>query len=351
MSRVRNTQEKPSHPWISSPHPDYLGSTWQARTIFLTTDDGGAPAGRPDVAVIVHESDAADLISTSHTAALYLPGFQDTFFHTEQAAAWRSVGVPLVGLDFRRGGRALRLEASRDDIRDLGVREEEISTALGYLRNLGARRIILIGHSTGGLQAALWASHHPGSIDALILNSPWLDQGGSQFVRTVLTKTLDHIGKYAPRLKIARLLPSYARSLHRDFGGEFYFNPVHKVLYPAPVYAGFFRTVRHAHAEIARANVRISCPVLVAHSSHSGNFRHPSSDELASSDVVLNVEDMKRLAPLLSENVELLEIPHGRHDLALSRKPSREIYTRETVTWAMRHIRECEKLRENPEIS
>lgn len=93
------------------PAPDYLGSSWQARTLFLKDDDGGAT--RPDVAVLVHEADAKERVSRSGTVALYLPGFQDSFFHTEQAAGWAEYDIPLIGLEFRRSGRALRSEASR----------------------------------------------------------------------------------------------------------------------------------------------------------------------------------------------------------------------------------------------
>ena len=122
--------------------------------------------------MLVHERDAGRLAAESKAAALYLPGFLDTFCHVGQAAAFRALGVPLAGLDMRRCGRATRSAASRDDLRDIYVREEEIGLALDRLRELGAERIVLVGHSTGGLQAALWAADHPGTVDAVVLNSP-----------------------------------------------------------------------------------------------------------------------------------------------------------------------------------
>ncbi len=324
---------------ISGPSPDYLGPTWQARTIFLEENDGGAPKGRPDVAVLLHESDARELVSHSGVAALYLPGFVDTFFHVEQANAWREVGVPLVGLEFRRTARALRSPASRDDIRDIYVREEEIGAALSYIRDsLGASKIILIGHSTGGLQAALWAGDHPGSVDAVILNSPWLDHNGPEFEKGLVTRVVDRVGLRFPRLCISTLAPNYAKNLHKDFGGEWSFNTAHKPITKIPVYAGFFRTVRRAHQRIARGGVHIHEPLLVAHSQTSGNFKKPTPQELRTTDVVLNVEDMKRLATILSPDATLLEIPGGRHDLALSERQARDLYTRETIAWAVKQL-------------
>ena len=40
-----------------------------------------------------------------------------------------------------------------------------------------------MGHSTGGLIAALWADRHPGRYLALVLDSPWLEVQGSPAVR------------------------------------------------------------------------------------------------------------------------------------------------------------------------
>lgn len=323
---------------MSQPMPDYLGPSWQSRTMFLADNDGGAPQVRPDVAVVVHENDAPELIEKTQVAALYLPGFQDSFFHTEQAKAWRDQGIALVGLEFRRSGRALRSERSRDDIRDIYVREEEIGQAVDYLHKLGAEKIILIGHSTGGLQAALWAGDHPEGIAAVILNSPWLDHNGPAWQKGFFTDVIERVGLRFPRLRISRLNPAYGRSLHTNYGGEFDFDVAHKVLYPAPVYAGFWRTVRRAQARIARGGVKISVPLLIAHSDRSGNFTHPSAEDLATSDCVLNVADMKTLGPILSESVEFLEVPGGRHDLALSEPAARTQYTRESVAWGVKQV-------------
>ena len=321
-------------PEVSDPHPDLLGGNWVYRTIFLSDDDGGAPKDRRDVAVLVHESDLAKELAVSRTAALYLPGFLDTFFHTEQAAAWREHHIPLVGLEFRRSGRALRSYASRDDIRDLRVREEEIGIAIDFLRLQGAERIILIGHSTGGLQAVLWASGHPGTVDVVILNSPWFDHNGPELERGIVTKAVGAVSKALPRLSISKMTGLYAKTLHVSGGGEWDFNPKHKPITPMPVHAGFFAAVRKVQAELAKG-LNIEVPMLVAHSDKSGSFKKPTPAELAATDVVLGVEDMKRIGPTLGSRVDLLEVPGGVHDLALSARPARDLYTRESIKWAL----------------
>ena len=206
------------------------------------------------------------------------------------------------------------------------------------VEHLDLEDVVVIGHSTGGLQAALWAGDHPGTVDAVILNSPWLDHNGPEFEKGLVTRVMDRVGLRFPRLRISTLTPEYAENLHRDFGGEWSFNPAHKPLTKIPVHAGFFRTVRRAQQRIARGDVHIHEPLLVAHSKESGSFKKPTAEHLLSTDVVLNVEDMKRLATILNPDATLLEVPGGRHDLALSEHPARDIYTRETIAWAVKQL-------------
>lgn len=317
---------------ISEPVPDYLGPTWQARTIFLEQDDGAAPAGKPDVAVLVSEQDAPELIKENGMAALWLPGFIDSFVHVEHAKAWREAGIALVGLDFRREGRSVRDPKHQGYVRDLLVREEEIAAALELLRAWGAEKIVLIGHSMGGLQAALWADRHPGTVDAVILNSPWLEQFGPEFLRTYATRAIRQLAKFAPGIPIAATDPTYTQSLHVDFGGEFEFNQNHKLTRRTRIFAGLFAAGREGHAKVA-AGLHIKEPVLVAHSDKSGDPFHPSAEDLANTDAVTDVADIVRLGPTLGSNVTMLEVPGGRHDLALSRQPARDFYTKCTVAW------------------
>lgn len=324
------------YPHASTPCDDYLGKEWHARTFFLKNDDGGQPRNRPDVAVLVNHETADALTHTTGKAVLYLHGFQDTFFHTEHARCWQEAGFAFYALEMRRSGRALRSEKSRDDVRDLRVREEEIEAAIAHIRAQGCHTLILLGHSTGGLQAALWASDHPGSVEAVILNSPWLDHNGSEFEKGPLTRFVIKAGKYFPRLPFSQLKPTYARSLHTSFGGEFYFDTQHKRVDSAPVYAGFFRAVRLAQKEIAEGRVHITCPLLIAHSDKQGNMRNPSEEELRSSDCVLCPDDMVRLGKILNPQVQFVSVPDGRHDLALSVRPAREYYTREVIQWAQK---------------
>lgn len=171
-----------------------------------------------------------------------------------------------------------------------------------------------------------------GAAAVLILNSPWLEHNGPEYEKTALTEAINYLGKVTPRAVISTLNPSYARSLHASFGGEWQFNTAHKQVDNLKVYAGFWRTVRRAHAEIAYGKAHVNEPLLVAHSDRSGDFKNPSAAELKNSDRVLNVEDMKRLAPRLSPTAQ----PRYRADWYDGpQQPARDFYTRDTIEWAL----------------
>ena len=80
---------------------------------------------------------------------------------------------------------------------------------------------MLIGHSTGGLITALWASQHSDRISGLVLNSPWLDLQGSAIVRALGTPVIDALGSRSPT-SVLRLpeLGFNPRTVHVSLGGE-----------------------------------------------------------------------------------------------------------------------------------
>lgn len=317
---------------------DLLGPPWVARTIALgDRTDGGEEPGAPDVATLVHRADAGG----RRRAVLYLSGFVDYFFQTEHAQAWTDAGYDFYALDMRRAGRSTNGHPRPDDVRDLRVHEEEIGAALRLLRAGGADQVVLLGHSTGGLQAVLWAADHPGTVDAVVLNSPWLDLNRGWFDRVVATALVDRLGARWPSRQVGSLGEAYGRALHRDTGGVWDYDLTLKPHAGFPVRAGFFRSVRRAQAEIARG-LDVSVPVLLACSTRSGDRVAPGPAELTSTDVVLSVEQMLERAPMIGDDVTIMQVPGGIHDLALSPSTAREHYTRGAVEWANSRLRELE---------
>ena len=81
--------------------------------------------------------------------------------------------------------------------------------------------------------------------------------------------------------------------------------------------AGWLRAVRRGHAR-AHRGLDISAPVLVLTSGASG---HPKEyDELCSStDIVLDVELIRKWAHKLADHVTLVRVDGALHDVTMSR--------------------------------
>lgn len=313
--------------------PDVLGEPFEACTIALHRDliAGSDEAALSDVVATLVRAGAPK----STRAVLYVHGFADYFFQAEHALRLAREGdLDFYGLDLRRYGRSLRPGQVTADIRSLAEYDEELTRALEIIRGEGHRQVILLGHSTGGLIAALFAARHPRAIDALVLNSPWFDLNASALRRLTSTPIAATVATRTPTRQIARMDPAYGRSIHRSTGGEWDFDLVLKPLEGFPVRAAWLRAIRRGHRQV-NAGLHLRLPVLMCSSSRSGGRAgaHPNTTELAGADCVLDVAHMWRAVPTLGENVTLHTIPGGRHDLALSAAPARAAYERTVLTW------------------
>ena len=306
----------------SEARPDILGGDWVARTLDLTDASG------PGAATLVHRADAG----SRPRAMVYVHGFADYFFQEQHAQEWVDHGYDVYALDLRDHGRSIRPGRTPNWITDLRDYDTEIDAALAFVRAQGHEAVVLDGHSTGGLITALYVHDHPGSVDALVLNSPWFDLNASWFDRVISTRAVDRLGVLRPMTPVSSLGEAYGRSLHRDSGGEWDYYLPWKPREGFPVLAGWLRAIRRGHARLAKG-LAIVVPVLVATSGRSGHRKHPTERDLAGSDVVLDVRHMWKRAPLLGPRVRVLRIPGGRHDLTLSEPAVRERYSAALFGW------------------
>ena len=160
-----------------------LGAPFSKLTLPLGEDDEG-----PVVATLVRALAAhstldrlfGDRRPLHDVDVLYLHGWSDYFFQRSLAQYWIDRGADFYALDLRKYGRSIRPGQTPGYITHLSTYDEEIDAALAAMdRPLDGppieRRLVLIGHSTGGLILSLWASDHPAAAAAVILNSPWLE--------------------------------------------------------------------------------------------------------------------------------------------------------------------------------
>jgi alpha-beta hydrolase superfamily lysophospholipase len=308
---------------------DVLGEPYDVETIDLPDDDEGAV-----VATLVSRPAA----EPTTRAVLHLHGYADYFFQTPAADFWVERGYDFYALDLRKYGRSLRDHQTPNFVTDLTHYYPEIDEA--YRRIVerdGHSQVLLSAHSTGGLVLPLWADDRQWPITGVVLNSPWLDLQGSMLLRTAATKAIDQIGQRRPYLTIPHDVSGfYARSLHRDHDGEWDFDLAWKPLRSWPVFAGWLRAVRRGHAR-AHRGLDIPAPVLVLTSGASG---HPKEyDETCSStDIVLDVELIRKWGHRLADHVTLVRVHGAIHDVTMSREPVRAKAFDEIGRWLEAYV-------------
>lgn len=295
---------------------DILGAPYLARTLELKPDAEGDV-----VATLVHRP--ADGPSTGK-AVLHVHGFADYFFQRHVADFWCNRGYDFYALDLRKFGRSLRPHQTPNYVEDLTTYHEELDQAYDAISaNYG--HIVLTAHSTGGLIVPLWAAARKLDIAGMVLNAPWLDMQGPVVMRNLAIPILRRVGSRRPDLEIPRKVSGfYGRSLHRAEKGEWDFNLDWKPLESWPVYAGWIRAIRDGQIAISRG-IDVHAPILVLSSGRSSQPNSINHPDIFSTDIVLDVEQIRRRAPLLGRHVTLAQIDGAMHDVTLSRAPARKL--------------------------
>ena len=285
--------------------------------------------GKP-IAVLISKS----CPEPSQKAVLYLHGYNDYFFQDHLADWYLAQGYNFYALELRRYGRALLPRQVRHDVRRISDYYEELDMTVDTIRNRQHNKFLLInGHSTGGLIAALYASDHSGdkTINALFLNSPFFELNAGWMTRNILSPVFTGLGSIFPKMKLpVSSSPYYGESLHQDYRGEWNYDLTLKLMHNK-TRAGWFRAIRKAH-RIVRKGLSVECPVLVMHSDKSGS-ESKWNDMIHVSDVVLNVGDIAKRAPTIGKTVQVMVIPQAKHDIILSHPAVRGYAFDELEKW------------------
>jgi alpha-beta hydrolase superfamily lysophospholipase len=274
--------------------------------------------------------------TSSGRAVLYLHGWNDYFFQAHLAERMAVLGYDFYALDLRRYGRSLRRGHLFGFITDL----DDYGLEIGLAADLIAAdhdELLLMGHSTGGLVASLWASRNEERISGLVLNSPWLDLQGSALIRTLGTPVIDHLGSRQPTT-VLRLsdVGFYARTLHQSFGGEWDYDLELKSTPSPPIRVGWLRAILLGHQRIA-AGLGLQVPVLVLCSTAT-DFARRWHEGLRTVDTVVDVEQIASRAGRLGRHVTIVRIDEGMHDLLLSAPAVREQVLSEIARWQAAYV-------------
>lgn len=235
---------------------------------------------------------------------------------------WCARGYDFYALDLRKYGRSLRPHQTPTYVTDLRTYYAELDEAYAEVA-AGHDHVVLSAHSTGGLTVPLWLHDRGHRVAGVFLNAPWIDMHGDAFTRKMALPAIHQLGARQPRRLVPRKVSgSYARSLHVDHLGEWPFDLRWKPIESFPVYAGWIRAIRLGQARVARG-LDVRAPVLLLSSARSGHPRGDDDPDLMCTDVVLDVERMRRRAPRLSRHVTIAQVEGALHDVTLSPEPAR----------------------------
>lgn len=314
-------------------NPDVLGAGYESTELDLSRP--GAP-GR--VATLVRHLPATQAAAPGQ-AVLFVHGWSDYFFNTELAEFFTGLGVAFYALDLHNHGRSLRLGDLGGFVGDLSEYDAELGASFEVVaEDLHSRyggpaaKVALMGHSTGGLVAALWTSRHPGTVSHLILNSPWLEMHGSSLLRHATYSLVEPFARRWPRSRIK--LPErnfYWRSISASAEGEWHLDEALRPPLAFPVRFGWLSAILAGQSEVAKGlNIRV--PILVLMSARSLNGPR-WREGMRSADAVLDIQTMAARAITLGDSVTIEKIDGGLHDVLLSEKAVREQAYSRLLRW------------------
>jgi alpha-beta hydrolase superfamily lysophospholipase len=313
-----------------------LPGYWQ-QTIGLGPD----PDGEGDlVATLVRRGEPDP--SATH-AVLLVHGFTDYFFNTEQADHFAARGFAVYALDMNKCGRSWREGQTPHFTTDLARYDTELERALDLIAEASPAKVLVYGHSAGGLIVSLWLDRlrsrgmtQRKHVTGLVLNSPWLDLQGPAILRTAPTGAA--IGAISRIRKKRVLRPptegGYGATLHKEYGGEFDYNLQWKPIGGFPVTFGWLHAVRRAQVKLHRG-LDVGVPNLILRSDRSvREVTDPEKvDEIQRGDAVLDVKQIARWAGCIGNRSTIVPIVDAKHDVFLSVPESRHAAYRELDKW------------------
>jgi alpha-beta hydrolase superfamily lysophospholipase len=313
--------------------PDVLPGYWQ-QTFLLGPD----PDGEGNLVATLVRRGEADPSATR--AVLLVHGFTDYFFNTELADHFADRGFAFYALDLHKCGRSWREGQTPHFTTNLARYDTELERALDVIGAVSPAKVLVYGHSAGGLIVSLWLDrlHSRGAtqrrkVAGLVLNSPWLDLQGPAILRTTPTRAaIGAVSRFRKRLVVRPPTEGgYGTTLHRDYSGDFDYNLKWKPIGGFPVRFGWIHAIRRGHARLHRG-LDVGVPNLILRSDRS--VREVSDpDTIQRGDAVLDVKQIARWAGCIGNRTTIVPIADAKHDVFLSVAESRRLAYRELDRW------------------
>lgn len=304
---------------------DILGDDYEQMTIRQEDDYEGKV-----VCTLVRKKVA----NTSTKAVLYMHGFNDYFFQTEMADKFIRNGYDFYAVDLRKCGRSFLEHQKFNNLRDISEYYSDIDKSLEQIKVEGHTKVLLAGHSNGGLITTVYASDHPKSdlFNAIFLNSPFFDFHQNYFLRKLGVPVITALGKQYPNnIMKGGFSQFYGVSLHKSEKGEWDYSLSLKPHVAPFVNFGFIRAI-HLSQKRVKNGININVPALIMHSDKT-LYESKWSDKMFTGDLILNVDHIRINAQKIQGDVTIQSIKDGMHDLVLSPKSVREKVYENLFEW------------------
>lgn len=257
------------------------------------------------------------VVPQANTAVLYIHGYMDYFFQNHLAAYFIGLGISFYAIELRKYGSSIKAHQHQNFFKDIAEYDEEISIVLNKMKQDGHSKIIVNGHSTGGLIATHYVLHgqYRKFISGVILNSPFFEFKVSKIKRNILSVIMP-LSYFFPFLKVAQLPSLYTESLHESLKGRWSFNLKYKPIPSFATYLGWVRAIIRAQNVIQKQSIS-DVPCIIFHSD-SSCFEGKWNDNMLTSDMVLNIKDIIYFGLKIYPEANIIEMKNAMHDMALS---------------------------------
>ncbi len=303
-----------------------------------TLDLGPDPDGEGELfATLVRKAEN----NPSDRVVLALHGFTDYFFNTQLVDFFAARGYRLYGLDLHKCGRSWRQGQTPHFTTDLSRYDRDLGDALAIIRAENPScRVVVYGHSTGGLVVSLWLDRlrRRGDTAALrlaglVLNSPFLDLHGPPILRARVTSGALGAASRVRKTTVVRPAAKggYGLTLHRDYHGEFDYNLQWKPVGGFPITLGWITAIRRGQAQLHRG-LDVGVPNLILRSDHSV-AETVGTEEMQRGDAVLDVAHIAQWAGCIGNRQTIVPVIDAKHDVFLSLAGPRETAYAELDRW------------------
>lgn len=251
-------------------------------------------------------------------AVVWIHGFNDYYhhFHVGEFLLHEGYNVYTITLPrYPQDGVDRRYLFYIDDITKYFSYIDEY---IEFINQRNIHHIVLYGHSTGGLvsTAYLHEGKNRNKVSKLILNAPFFDFYDSDLKEFMLESIISSIAKVVPRFVVRQGKNElYSPDYYKGILSRYFFEQNKKLTYPSHVFAGWVRAVSIYHKKIQKNQIKVKVPVLVLTSSTS--MKGCSGEQ--NGDCVLDVNETKKFAKNIGENVTIQEYSGAIHDVLLSK--------------------------------